>query len=66
MAGRATKKAGWTGSERREGRPGALPKGADADDDEATDQMDIQFHGPDVISLVHNDIPYTLSLRRVK
>jgi hypothetical protein len=44
----------------------AVPKGAAADDDKALDQMDIQFHGADVISLVHNDIPYTLSLRRVK
>lgn len=69
---------GWTGKAVEEGTYrvdgvgpgrvvlGALPKGADADDAEAADQIDIQFHGPDVISLVHNDIPYTLSLRRVK
>jgi hypothetical protein len=36
------------------------------DDHEAIDQIDVRFHGPDVITLVHNDIPYTLSLRRVK
>ena len=42
---------------------GAFPAGTGADE---ADQMDIQLHGPDVISLVHNDIPYTLSLRRVK
>ena len=42
---------------------GAFPAGAGA---EEADQMDIQMHGPDVIDVIHNDIPYTLSLRRVK
>jgi hypothetical protein len=43
-----------------------LPQDAVPGDVDAVDQMDIQFQGPDVIDLVHNDIPYTLSLRRVK
>jgi hypothetical protein len=45
---------------------GVLPQDAAPGDVDAVDQMDIQLHGRDVISLVHNDIPYTLSLRRVK